>query len=494
MDAFERGLNQSIPMDEAASFFMKMKYGSNPEEKLASRDVAVVRGKVKTANVGMMGTPPPPASMTPATPPALPATAKGMNSIKMAAKLKRAFDEMFGEDSGAPGSVAPDVDMNQYIATEQLGRAAEEENQVEFLRQKLQAAVAETQAARDMASTAQTSAEQLQTIQAQHQQELQAAQQQAQLATDAAMENVNQAHELALKATSQALQAKDDAINTHQMAAQMRMAYQDMRGSIMDAVAQDAAAPIGEAIKQKGLESQAVPPQGTQDPAGPDGTGPDPGAEGAPKEGAQGDTPNPQNVNKDAAPQEAADQTNLSAPAAGPGTVPPMGEDHKSQANADGGGGLFDGSAGAQSNSQRGTTDQKGVVSTDAAAKQASVKLAGPWGAVFQQALGHLKSNAPYAAAGGALGAALPFVESRVGHDALREKVQKLEGQEGGFGQALQLAKSKMQLALGEVAEKHPKSSMLAGGVIGAGAGMALGPHIIEGFKELPGMFRSSAE
>jgi hypothetical protein len=526
MDPIERGLQQEIPIKEAAAFFLELKYGKNPEEKLASRDISVVREKVrehvdrnkefgkavvepavrmahhamgKQANMGMGGAagaggmgalPPPPASMSPVTPPPLPATAKGMNTApmgKMAEKMKRALSEMLG-DGGGPGSVAPEVDMNEYMANEQDGRAAEEENQASFLRERLQATMAELSTAQGMASTAQQTAEQLQMAQAQHEQQLQAAQQQSQLATDAAMQNVQQAHELALKATTQALQAKDDAINTHQLAAQMRMSYQDMRGSIMDAVAQDAAAPIGEAIKQKGMESQSVPPQGEEEAAGQNGSGPDPGAEGAPKEGGQGDTPDPDNVNKDAKPQEQAGGEGGPPAAAAPNSIAPAsgGPEHANQANADGGGEI--GGANPMPNSMRGTKDQPGVVSTDAASKQASVKLAGPWGSVFQSAMGHLKENAPYAAAGGALGAALPFVESHMGHDKLRGKVKELEESgEGGFGHALNLAQNKIRLSLGELSEKHPGAMSVAGGVMGAAAGATMGPHIMEGFKALPG-------
>lgn len=358
-------------------------------------------------------------------------------------RFKIALDAMFGEGMTAPGSVAPHVDMSQYMAMEQEGEEAEEMAQSDFLRSKLEAANAELQAARDEAMQSQQTMQQLQMGQSQHEQQLQAAQQQAQLATQAAMQNVQQAHQLAMQATSQALQAKDDSINTHSLAAKMRMAYQDLRGSIMDAVAQDAAAPVGEAIKAQGALAAAPAAPMAGDPAmGGDPNAPPP-PDGAPADQAAGAEVPPGAAPADGAPQAAAEP---------PG--PPVAE-------------------------------------AGASGEVGPPKTAGIGGDMFGAAMGHLKAKAPYALAGAALGGGLTAIESRVGHQGLRDRIQRMEASpEGGFGKALRLASAKARLAVGEAVEKHPVAGTLAGAAMGASAGMSLGPSIMEGFQMLPGRLK----
>ena len=55
MNSFERGLHQSIPFQEAADFFLKLKYGASPEAKFAERDAALLRDRLKQANAMMGG-------------------------------------------------------------------------------------------------------------------------------------------------------------------------------------------------------------------------------------------------------------------------------------------------------------------------------------------------------------------------------------------------------------------------------------------------------
>jgi len=367
------------------------------------------------------------------------------------AMFKRALEEqgMAPASSGEDGEVPIDA----YLQAQQGGVAAEEENQAAYLRERLQMAQEQLQQAQQEAQMSQQSAQQLQQSQAAHEQQMQSMQQQAQMATDAAMQNVQQAHELALKATSQALQSKDDAINTHQMAAQMRMSYQDMRGHIMDTVAQDDAAPIGEAIKAKGMESQVMPPGG-----------------GAP---AEGEAPDPQNVGPGGQPQEAGPAGQTAAPAAPPGSPPPTGDDHGAQAAGDG--------QGANPLEQAGGDAQP--------AGQFGVKQAGAWGTAARQFGGQLKSRLPYMAVGATVGAGLPLIEAGMGHEGLRARVGQLQtrhDQEGGFGTALMLAQSKMRLALGEIAENHPGAAALTGGALGAVAGAVQGPDIYRSLMDIP--------
>jgi len=367
------------------------------------------------------------------------------NKDKHAAAFRKAASEMFGEGMVSSGTVAPQVDMNQYMAMEEQGESAEQANQAEFLRAKLEEAKTELQMAQDQAQMAQQEAQNLQMQQSQHQQQLTAAQQQSQLATDAAMQNVQQAHELALKATTQALQAKDDAINTHQLAANMRMSYQDLRGSIMDAVAQDAAAPVGEAIKAQGALAQ-TPPMGmggdpNAAPADPNAAAADPMAAGA-EGGAPGATEDPS-----AAPAEAGGPP---APAAGAETPA--------------------------------APEAPAAPAEDPAAP----KTAGMLSQLGTAAMGHLKQKLPYAAAGAALGGGLTAIDSQLDNSGDHERVQELQGQPASFGQALRLAAAKARASFTDAVKAHPVAGTAFGAMAGAGAGMAMGPGIMDGFANLP--------
>jgi hypothetical protein len=94
-------------------------------------------------------------------------------------------------------------------------------------------------------------------------------------------------------------------------------------------------------------------------------------------------------------------------------------------------------------------------------------------------------------AGGAAVGALGTHLMNQKGSDGVKSKVQKLEGRNNSFGQALDLAQAKMRLALSEVGEKHPVGSMLAGGLMTAGLaaggadqlkrfGEAIGRHVGE--------------
>jgi len=383
------------------------------------------------------------------------ATAAGVHHAhkKTAEAFRKAASDMFGDGMVSGGSVAPQVDMHQYLAMEEMGGQAEESNHADFLRQKLQDAHEQLQAAQDQASQSAQQTQQLQQQQTQHEQQLQAAQQQSQLATQAAMQNVDQAHQLAMQATTSALQAKDDAIGTHALAAKMRMSYQDLRGQIMDAVAQDAGAPVGEAIKAQGALAQ-TPPPGMEQPGAEQGA--DPNAVPA-EEGAAGEAPG-----AEAAPTAAPVDGGPQAAGGGAGATPPGPPGGEPAPTADVGG--------------------------PGQGPPAEMKQAGVAGQLLGQAGQYLKAKAPYAAAGAALGGGLTALESHtgLGGQGLRDDVSRLQGQPGSFGQALRLAAAQARLSTHEAIQKHPVAGTLAGAAIGAGAGMAMGPGIAQGFANLP--------
>ncbi len=67
----------------------------------------------------------------------------------------------------------------------------------------------------------------------------------------------------------------------------------------------------------------------------------------------------------------------------------------------------------------------------------------------------------------------------RAGTDPLKQKLQQLEQQKGGFAHAMRIAKAKADLAYAEVAKKHPVSAMGLGALKGGAATAALGPRAV---------------
>ncbi len=305
-------------------------------------------------------------------------------------------------------------DLAALAAQEEEASAAQEVAEASFYRQKAQEAQAQLEATTQQTLQAQQQIQALQQQVAGNDAQLQQAMQQAQMTQQAALTNVQQAHSVATQATQQALQASDEALKNQQMAAAMRMAFQEMRGNMMDLASQDSAADVGAQLSGKGLETTpATPPITEQGPAV-EAVSPELPPNAAPPDGAQAPT----------APAEAAPQQNMQ-PAA--------------------------------------------------ELKTAGIKE-------------HITERLPYAAAGALLGGAGTALEAHRGHDNLRDKVQKLEAAKGGgFSQALDLARAKAMLAMGEVTEQHPIAATLAGSLTGAALVGSGGPSLMEGGKKLFG-------
>lgn len=173
---------------------------------------------------------------------------------KAASAMKIALEQA-GMD---PKPVAPgplDPSTQAYLATEQAGMQAEEQNEAAFLRTKLEEA---QQAA---ASTGEQNM-QLQEQAEQHDQQLADIQAQSQAAMD------------------QASQAQDQVLQQQQSATAMRMAYQQMRGQLLEVAAQDPPGVSGMAAAQDAAQA-ANPGAQTAQPAtqaGPAGEAPSPQA------------------------------------------------------------------------------------------------------------------------------------------------------------------------------------------------------------------------
>lgn len=287
-----------------------------------------------------------------------------------------------------------------------------------------------------------------------YREQLGAAQQQAQMAQQAMSDTQMQLQQLQQQAqeagaqiqaaTQQAVAAQDQATQQSLEAAKARIGAQELRSKMLEIASQDP--------QQIGEQAMAPPPPapGMEQMLAPPGMAPPPGAEGlppeaggpAPEEGPAGEAP-------------AAPAPPGAAPAGEPGAggPPPMG----------GPGGAPPGAPPAAE--------------------------AGPPQMKVGAALGQHVLGAGIGAAMGAGGSL--YAGSR--QPALAEKVQQLEGEQGGgFLQAARLAAAKKSLAGAELAQSHPGTSALIGGLAGGVAGATGGPRLIEKARTTAGNVRDA--
>jgi hypothetical protein len=149
-----------------------------------------------------------------------------------------------------------DPETQQHVDQEQAGEAVAEEMHADMLRQKLQEAQSELQMAQQQAQSGQEA-------QAGHDQQLAAMQQQI------------------AAATTQATQAQDQVLQNQQAAAAMRMAFQQLRGQVLQLAASDppmmstdAQALLAAQGTQPSPGGQPEPQQGPANLAGAPGTAP----------------------------------------------------------------------------------------------------------------------------------------------------------------------------------------------------------------------------
>lgn len=247
-----------------------------------------------------------------------------------------------------------------------------------------------------------------------------------------------------IQATQEEAQlAQEEARNHAMLAANMRLGMEKLRTQLFDIAAQEPTGTTSQGVLPAGAAEAGAVGQGqaTQEMALDPGTAPDsalggeggkqpqgPAANAAGAEGAPG-----------AAPSAMGNESARNAPAAG---KPPS-----------------------------------------AAYAEPTSQLANKAASVMPAALG--------AVGFGALGAAAAAHGARKGTGALKEKVQKLESQEGGFGHALNLAQAKARLAFGEVAEKHPVAATLTGGALGAMGGATAGREIASEIPQIKSLLSS---
>lgn len=195
--------------------------------------------------------------------------------------------------------------LQDYVAAEQAGMQQQQQAESEYFRQQVGEQAAQLQQAQEEAQTLQQQIQQLQQEQAQSQGQVQAAMQQAQMSQQSAMVNAQQAHNVASQATQQALAAQEESLKNQQLAARMRMAFQEMRGNMMNLASQDPAADVGQELQMAGQPTPPSPMEAMQ-------------AGQAPVQGMSGQDPNMQAGQGQASPEQASPDQGAAAQPAQP--------------------------------------------------------------------------------------------------------------------------------------------------------------------------------
>lgn len=345
--------------------------------------------------------------------------------LEMAERAARKLPLRKFSEAMQPQGIEPQLDpaTQQLLAMQQAGDQAAEQNQAEFLRQKLEEARAQAEAAQAEAAT-------LQEQQALHDQQTAQSQQQIQ------------------QSMQQAMQAQDQVLQQQQAAAAMRIAYQQLRGTLLQAASTE---PPAMAMATGGTDAASA---AASQAAGPSSAP-------APTAGPAGQAPNPGVPPTGMAP--AGDDT-VSTPAGG--TEPMFGNAQPTT------------SVGQQEQTGDAKTPGKEVLS-HYRPFVGSKKTASLRDMLFSQA-GKLKAVLPHAAVGAAVGAGLGAGESFTSNEPLQKRVQELEAKpDRGYGDTLNLAQSKARLTVGEFAQKHPAAMMGMGALGGALTGAAEGPGLV---------------
>lgn len=316
---------------------------------------------------------------------------------------------------------------------EQQAEEASAQQQLEFVRAKLQEAVAESEAAKaqatDLEGKQQLTDQQLQQYQAQ-----------------------------VADATQKAMMAQDEVLQNQQGAAAMRMAYQQLRGTLLQAASTDPPSLSGNEAALAAASTAAGPQSAPGPTAGPAGQASSPG--NAPNSMAPtGD----ETVNR---PAQTSEQMNPSGTTYA-GTKEPA-----------------DGSSGRSPGKE--VLSSARLLPFVEAEKLSSLREL--LGNQARGALSTAKTLLPHAAVGGLIGGGLGLAESQMSNDPLRKQVAELEGKENrSTGDAVQLAGLKGRLTLGEHAEKHPAAATMASALMGATAGATGGPGFVTALQNIKG-------
>lgn len=493
MDALQRGLRRSIPLEKAASFFVGLKRGRG----LPPEDDAIMAQAVKEAAKALApAAPPAPAPKVAAARPArvavpLPMVKSASLRWKLLVGQIKEADFNMGQASpgGAamasptPAEVPPE---DEYLANEQAGLEAESTAAIDFYRQKLEEARAMTEQLTAENQQLSQQVEQLTGMQGGHDDQLMAHQQEGQIAQQAAMQQVQSANEAAAQAMQQAVEASNAALQAKGQEAAAKIEQQKVRTQLFELASQGlpgSEPELGDAGNAAGGLETGMPPQPSASmqaaPAG--GAEPQPGAEGGEEAPSAGMNQEGQPASAEGMPGQEAAQEAPGA-AAGPTALQPGGD----SSGAPGGGGS---STGPQSNSD----GSPSAPEQDPSAKrtgQVSIKVGNKVSAALPAFL--RSPQAIGALTGGLVGAGAAGLEA-AGHgpslDELRGRIA--EGEEAvqqpglrGFGKAFDLAKNRALLTLGEATQSHPMAATITGGLMGAGVGGQMAPRLMDLVRE----------
>jgi hypothetical protein len=357
---------------------------------------------------------------------------------KEASAFKLALEQM---------GVTPAVDpaTQQYLATEQAANDQASAGEAAYLRQQLEAARTEQQSLEQQAQAATEQAGQLQQQQVMHDQQLSAYQ--AQVAD----------------ATSKAMSAQDQILQQQQAAAAMRMAYQQLRGTLLQAASTDPPSLTpgmpGADAAQAAMSQAAGPSSAPEPTAGPAGQASTPG------------TPNTVAPEGDA---QVSRPVESNEPMFGNAELTLKATQKEPQGDA--------------------KTPGKEVLSS-------ASPFSGVWkGASLREHLAKLTNVLPYAVGGTLAGAGLGALEghllSRDDGGALAGKLEAAEAKtDPGYKDTANLAQLRARKTMSDFAQQHPRTMMGAGALTGALAGLGAGiemPAAVASAKRtagrLPGM------
>lgn len=385
---------------------------------------------------------------------ALGASADAKRHEKAAAAFKLAL-----QDAGmaqAPTGLEPELDpaTQEYLANEAAATEAAEQNQAEFLRAKLQEAQAELQAKEEQTST-------LEQAQAMHDTQMQQIQSQV------------------ADSTSKAMAAQDQVLQQQQAAAAMRMAYQQLRGTLLQAASTEPPSltpgATGADAAAAQMSQKAGPDNAPAPQSGPAGAAPNPGVPPAGMAPTGDDTVSTPAESNEPMFGNAQGTTKMEQQEPSGDAKTPNKEVLSHALPFGGGDKVFDAVLKAYDRYYAATSE---------------VKLATLREYLGQQA-GNVLSRLPHAAVGAAVGGGLAGAEALSSNKSLQKKVEGLEAKENrGLRDTLDLAQSRARLGLGEYTKKHPVAAIGAGALMGGLTGATEGPGLVSAAKGLPGDLR----
>lgn len=377
---------------------------------------------------------------------------------KMASALKRAFDEMAGQNPNAAmaASMVPqqgeetgveqhgalpaappqapllsDPALSSFLAADRAGTNAELQQQAAYYKQLADQAQMAADSTGQQLQQVQQQASDLQQQVMMTQQQIDQSMQQAQQIQQQAMATAQSAQQIAAQSQQAHLQAVNESMLHKQMSEQMRAGVMQMKANIQQALMGD---------PTQGVEMQLGP---TGQPA----AGPVPGQ--APTAGPEVGPGGP--------------AANAPAQELGPGEAPPNGEQQQPQAPAEAGGGP----------------------AMEGAAPSGEVKTSGAKIEALKKSLKEgLKKRGPYALAGGAAGAGLAAIGIPYSGKTKKD-VDESERKGGGAVRDLNTARHKMRHAVAEYVDKHPVAGSALVGAAAANAAATAGPtvkNVIKGY------------